>query len=53
LERTPLENLTRDSGLMMHSFDGFWHPMDTLRDKNYLQDLWDSSKAPWVFESGN
>jgi glucose-1-phosphate cytidylyltransferase len=51
LERAPLENLTRDAGLMMHSFDGFWHPMDTLRDKNYLQELWDSSKAPWLFES--
>jgi glucose-1-phosphate cytidylyltransferase len=35
----------------MQPFDGFWHPMDTLRDKNYLQDLWDSSKAPWVFEA--
>jgi glucose-1-phosphate cytidylyltransferase len=27
--------------------DGFWHPMDTLRDKNVLEELWESGKAPW------
>jgi len=32
---------------MSYKHEGFWHPMDTLRDKIYLQDLWDKNKAPW------
>lgn len=47
LERTPLEKLAKDKELVMFQHDGFWHPMDTLRDKNYLHDLWVSGRAPW------
>jgi glucose-1-phosphate cytidylyltransferase len=47
LERKPLESLARDEQLMMHKHTGFWHPMDTQRDKNYLQEIWDSGRAPW------
>lgn len=47
LEKEPLENLAKDGQLMAFKHTGFWHPMDTLRDKNYLEDLWKSGKAPW------
>lgn len=47
LERVPLSTLAEDSELMVHKHSGFWQPMDTLRDKNHLQQLWDSGKAPW------
>lgn len=47
LERQPLATLTTDGGLKMFKNKGFWQPMDTLRDKNHLQSLWDSGKAPW------
>ncbi|NOU67943.1 glucose-1-phosphate cytidylyltransferase [Paenibacillus sp. LMG 31461] len=47
LEKEPLENLSEDGQLMAFKHEGFWHPMDTLRDKNYLEDLWKSNKAPW------
>ncbi|MBS1959494.1 MAG: NTP transferase domain-containing protein [Bdellovibrionales bacterium] len=50
LERAPLEKLARDKELCMYQHDGFWHPMDTLRDKNYLNDLWIEGKAPWWAE---
>lgn len=46
-ERRPLETLSRNGQLGGFRHDGFWHPMDTLRDKNYLEDLWSSGKAPW------
>jgi len=46
-EADPLENLSRKGELMAFKHDGFWQPMDTLRDKNYLEDLWLSGKAPW------
>lgn len=46
-ERAPLENLARDHQLSAYFHDGFWHPMDTLRDKNLLEDLWTTAKAPW------
>ena len=46
-EHEPL-NLLADKGeLMAYEHNGFWQPMDTLRDKNLLQDLWDKDKAPW------
>ncbi len=48
LERAPLETLATDGGLRLFRHEGFWQPMDTLRDYNYLQELWDSKKAPWV-----
>jgi len=47
LERDPLSKLADDGGLMAYPHHGFWHPMDTLRDKIYLQELWDGKKAPW------
>lgn len=47
LEREPLENLAKDGQLMTYKHDGFWLPMDTLRDKNRLEELWQSGKAPW------
>ena len=46
-EHEPLERLARDGELVAYRHDDFWYAMDTLRDKNYLQDLWDSGEAPW------
>lgn len=46
-ERKPMERLAADDQLRAHFHDGFWQPMDTLRDKVYLESLWDSGKAPW------
>jgi len=47
LEREPMERLAADSQLMSYKHEGFWQPMDTLREKNLLEALWDSGKAPW------
>ena len=46
-EQEPLKNLASDGELMSFVHDGFWQPMDTLRDKNYLESLWSEKKAPW------
>ena len=46
-EREPLENLARDRQLVAHKHFGFWKPMDTLRDKDQLEALWQSGRAPW------
>lgn len=46
-ERTPLERLAEEGELAAFHHHGFWRPMDTLRDKIYLEDLWQSGKAPW------
>lgn len=46
-EQTPLENLSKDGQLMAFQHSGFWKPMDTLRDKQALDDLWSNSTAPW------
>ena len=46
-ERQPLERLARDGELMAYRHDGFWQCMDTLRDKKFLQELWDGGRAPW------
>ncbi|WP_225026154.1 glucose-1-phosphate cytidylyltransferase [Xinfangfangia pollutisoli] len=46
-EREPLEGLARDGQLAAFDHDGFWQPMDTLRDKIYLEGLWSAGKAPW------
>lgn len=45
-EREPLERLARNGELAAYKHHGFWHPMDTLRDKQYLEQLW-ATKAPW------
>ena len=47
LEKTPLETLAKEQQLTSFKHNGFWHPMDTLRDKNNLEKLWASEKAPW------
>jgi len=47
LEREPLEALAAGGQLMAYRHTGFWHPMDTMRDKHYLESLWASGKAPW------
>jgi glucose-1-phosphate cytidylyltransferase len=46
-ERKPLETLAQAGHLQAFFHPGFWQPMDTLRDKNHLEDLWQSGKAPW------
>jgi glucose-1-phosphate cytidylyltransferase len=46
-ERDPLEGLARDGQLSAFRHDGFWQPMDTLRDKHYLEELWQKGEAPW------
>lgn len=46
-ERGPLEGLARDGQLGAYKHEGFWQPMDTLRDKNELEKLWASGHAPW------
>lgn len=46
-EQQPLQRLAADGQLMAYEHHGFWQPMDTLRDKTYLEDLWASGKAPW------
>jgi glucose-1-phosphate cytidylyltransferase len=46
-EKEPLEHIARDKELLAYKHDGFWQPMDTVRDKTYLEDLWTNDKAPW------
>jgi len=46
-EREPLERLSKNNQLISYKFNGFWYAMDTLKDKNYLENLWSSGKAPW------
>ncbi len=46
-EKGPLESLAATDNLSAFKHRGFWQPMDTLRDKNYLEDLWKSGRAPW------
>ncbi|MCP4652309.1 MAG: glucose-1-phosphate cytidylyltransferase [Candidatus Omnitrophica bacterium] len=47
LEQDPLENLAKDGQLMVHKHEGFWHCMDTIRDRNVLEGLWQEGIAPW------
>ena len=46
-EQTPLSKLASDGQLAAFKHDGFWHPMDTLRDKRRLEEMWKQGKAPW------
>ena len=46
-EREPLERLASSGELMAYQHEGFWQPMDTLREKRLLEELWASGKAPW------
>jgi len=46
-EKAPLEKIARENELIAYNHDDFWQCMDTLRDKNYLEELWKSGAAPW------
>ena len=46
-EGAPLERLAQEQQLSAYAHDGFWHSMDTLRDKRYLEAVWNSGRAPW------
>lgn len=46
-EREPMESLAADGQLAAYRHSGFWQPMDTLREKNHLEQLWDAGNAPW------
>lgn len=46
-ERAPLENLASNNEMFAYKHNGFWLPMDTMRDKNILETLWEQGKAPW------
>lgn len=46
-EQEPLERLAKDGELAAYRHEGFWQPMDTLRDKQYLEELWINDRAPW------
>ena len=47
-ERAPLQNLAKDGQLHAYKHNGFWHPMDMLKDKEDLTSLWVNNKAPWA-----
>lgn len=51
-EKQPLERLAETGQLSAYVHKGFWHPMDTLRDRIYLQDLWDTDCASWAMWKG-
>jgi glucose-1-phosphate cytidylyltransferase len=46
-EREPLQRIAHDGLLAAYRHHGFWHPMDTLRDKNTLEEMWSSGNPPW------
>ena len=46
-EREPMENLAQDGQLAAYRHNGYWQNMDTLRDKNVLEELWQSEAPPW------
>jgi len=52
LEQSPLINLAKNNDLKAFKHNDFWHPMDTLRDRNYLDALWEKSSAPWKIWEG-
>ncbi len=53
-EQKPMVSLAHAGQMSAYRHEGFWQPMDTLRDKNYLEDLWKSGKAPWkTWDSGS
>ena len=52
-EQEPLHNLAKDEMLSAYKHYGFWHPMDTLRDKKVLEQMWASSNPPWKVWAGN
>ena len=46
-QKEPMERLAADGQLMAYRHDSFWQCMDTLRDKVYLENLWETGEAPW------
>ena len=46
-EKEPMERLAADGQLMAYRYDGYWQCMDTKREHDKLEELWDSGKAPW------
>jgi glucose-1-phosphate cytidylyltransferase len=46
-EKKPLEVLAKEDQLQAFAHNGFWQPMDTMRDKQYLEELWAAGNAPW------
>jgi glucose-1-phosphate cytidylyltransferase len=51
-EKEPLERLAREGQLMAYKHDSFWQCMDTLREKKYLENLWETNQAPWKIWGG-
>jgi glucose-1-phosphate cytidylyltransferase len=47
-EKEPMEQLVNSNNMMVHRHTGFWQPMDMLRDKLLLEDLWSGGSAPWL-----
>ena len=47
LERSPMDNLVKDGQLHAYKHEGFWQPMDTYQETEYLNKLWYEKKAPW------
>ena len=47
LERAPMDNLVRDRQLHAYRHEGFWQPMDTYQESQYLNKLWSEGNAPW------
>ena len=47
LEQSPYERLAEDGQMSAYKHNGFWSPMDTMRDKNYLEELWQENRADW------
>ncbi len=47
LERAPLVNVAADGEMEAFTHNGFWHPMDTARDKGILEEMWAKNEAPW------
>ena len=48
-EKEPMSNLAKDGEVVAWNHSGFWHPMDTLRDKHHLEQIWKTGAAPWKF----
>ena len=46
-EQEPMQNMAKDGRLAAYRHTGFWHPMDTLRDKMVLEQMWESGNPPW------
>jgi glucose-1-phosphate cytidylyltransferase len=46
-EKEPLEKIASENQLTAYKHEGFWHAMDTLRDRNYLEEIWSSNQVPW------